>query len=70
MIKNKISLKYLGALIHNNGMIDSEIAQKLGKADMVSKVLKIIWNHSGIMMKFKIIWNRSNYQVPDVIIDA
>ena len=51
----KSSLKYLGAVLHSSGLVDSEIAQKIGEASANFKVLQKIWNHIGISIKFKFI---------------
>ena len=54
-ISCKQSLKYLGAQLAADGMLDSEIAQKIGRATQDFKLLKQFWNHCYIPVKFKYI---------------
>ena len=54
-ISCKSSLKYLGAQLAADGLIDSEIAQKIGRASQDFKVLKQFWNHCNIPIQFKFI---------------
>ena len=52
----KASLAYLGATIHNSGVIDSELNRRLGMASQDFKALKSIWNHTNLscLQKFAI----------------
>jgi len=49
----KQSIRYLGAQLHANGQLEAEIAQKIGLASQEFKVLKRIWNHCNISIRFK-----------------
>ena len=42
----KASITYLGALISNDGKIQSELNRRLGMAAQVSIALKNVWNHT------------------------
>ncbi len=53
-LKEKDCITYLGALISNNGTIDSELARRLGMASTELKKLRVTWNHSGIGLFRKI----------------
>ena len=55
VIQVKECLKYLGTHLHADGHIEGEIAQKLGIASQEFKVLKRIWNHCNISLRFKFI---------------
>ena len=44
-IHKKTAIEYLGALIDENGMIDSELARRIGLAAADFKALRKVWNH-------------------------
>ena len=48
VIAKKEYLKYLGALLHKTGRIDSELNCKIGMAKTDFRKLVQIWNHTGI----------------------
>ena len=52
-ISNKNYMKYLGAQLHVDDRIESEIVQKIAMASQDFKELKQIWNHSNITRAFK-----------------
>ena len=55
-LESKSSLAYLGATIHQNGSIDSELCRRLGMASQEFKALCAVWNHTnfGYLEKFAI----------------
>ena len=53
-VKCKESLKYLGAVLHNTGRVDSEIACKIGTAKQEFRTLMQIWKHANITKRRKI----------------
>ena len=55
IIQVKNCLKYLGAQLHADGHLESEIAQKLGIASQEFKTLRRIWNHCNISRSFKFV---------------
>ena len=52
-IQVKSKLKYLGVHLSADGLITSELAQKLGQAECDFKALRQVWNHSNISREFK-----------------
>ena len=53
-VKEKDSLKYLGAMLHKTGRMDSEIASKIGEAKQAFRTLMQIWKHANIAKVRKI----------------
>ena len=53
-IKNKEFLKYLGAVLHKIGRIDSEIGGKIGRSKSEFRALVQIWSHANIHPRRKI----------------
>ena len=59
----KLSLRYLVAILYSSGLVDSEIAQKIGEASANFKVFRKFWNHAGINIIFKfIVFNVCNFK--------
>ena len=53
MVKEKSSIKYLGAQLQADGQIQSEISQKIRETAQNFKVLCRIWNHCYISKSYK-----------------
>ena len=58
-IKIKESIKYLGAILHRTGRVDSEISSKLGMAKQEFRALSQIWSHANITKRRKLELYRS-----------
>ena len=54
VIKSKDSIKYLGAMLHKTGRIDSEIGINIGIAKQDFRTLIQIWGHANISKKLKL----------------
>ena len=53
VLVSKDSIKYLGALLHESGKIDSELSRRIGIASGDFKKLSAVWNHSSLSKQRK-----------------
>ena len=53
-IMMKDSIKYLGAMLHKTGRVDSEIGSKIGYTNQEFRTIMQIWNHTNIRKQRKL----------------